>query len=754
MRLRWLLAATCVSMFAVPATSAHAAAPTLAFPTITTSGWNRSSSPVIADVDGNGVADIVMGHEDGWVRVIDAATGRSLPHWPQPAVMGGPGPTAIDGSPAVGDLNHDGHVEVVVGVGSVWQKNHQGGVIVFNNTGSMHCRFRTKDLFNVWNPAVGARPDGYDEGVYSTPALGDIDGDGNPDIVFGGWDHEIHAIDRNCHELRGFPYFVDDTVWSSPALYDIDHDGRLEIVIGNDQTAGGPDNWAGGEVRALDWQNGTVRELWRRQVHDVIQSSPAIGDINGDGRSEVIVGAGDYYHNVDGHKVYAFDVHTGANVPGWPTVTGGVTFSSPALGDLDGDGRAEVVIGSSDGYVHAFKGNGGHLWATRLLFNGAPGGPVTASPIIADMNGDGHNDVGVGNNWGFFVLDGRTGAILSQLNPWLSYEAAGAVGNFGAQGWKLVVSGFNTPGHTSTTAVYSIPTPGVSPPWPMFHRAASHIGAPVSGGNPLPPNQCSLGTNAAPKESSNSAAGYWILDRRGSVYAFGSAKSYGSLPSLRISGGAAAITNSPAGHGYWIMNPAGGVFSFGDAHFYGSMGGKHVNSPIIGMSSTRSGRGYWLLGRDGGVFSFGDAHFYGSMGGKHLNAPIIALAPTITGHGYWLLARDGGVFSFGDARFFGSTGGLHLNSPVISMAAGPGGVGYWLLAGDGGVFSFHVKFYGSVPGSGLCLPPASRQIRSSTTGHGYWVLATSGQVFHFGDARYFGSELHPSAAAVDVAILK
>ena len=45
--------------------------------------------------------------------------------------------------------------------------------------------------------------------------------------------------------------------------------------------------------------------------------------------------------------------------------TGGVVFSSPALGDLNGDGVVDVAVGSRDGVVRAYRGNGQLLWATH-----------------------------------------------------------------------------------------------------------------------------------------------------------------------------------------------------------------------------------------------------------------------------------------------------------------------------------------------------------------------------------------------------
>ena len=223
-------------------------------------GWNRTSSPAIADVNGDGRADIAHGHQDGWVRVLDATSGNNLPGWPQPVQVRPGIATAVDSSPSIADLDRDGTNEVIVAAGSTLAANQPGGIVVFRRDGGIHCRFETRDFFNPW---TGGGADGLGDGVYSTPAIGDVDGDTYPDIVFGGWDLHVHALDRNCREISGFPYNIDDSSWSSPALYDSDNDGRLEIFVGGDQTPGGFSDWSGGEFRALDWANGSVRELWK-----------------------------------------------------------------------------------------------------------------------------------------------------------------------------------------------------------------------------------------------------------------------------------------------------------------------------------------------------------------------------------------------------------------------------------------------------------------------------------------------------------
>lgn len=445
--------------------------------TQTFAGWNRSSSPVIADVDGDGANDIVFGHQDGKLRVVGAADGSPRPGWPQTvSIASGAAPSAIDSSPAVGDLDRDGDLEIAVGMGSTWRANQQGGVVVFEGNGKVRCRFGTLDVFNIWSGRLPA--DGFRDGVYSSPAIGDVDGDRYPDIVFGSFDHRIYAMNRRCRLLPGFPVDVEDTIWSSPALFDVDRDGRAEIFIGGDQTAGGWSDWAGGELHALDWRNGTVHYLWKRRVGDVIMSSPAIGDIDGDGRFEVVVGAGNYYGHPDGTKVYAWQARSGARLPGWPVATAGPTSSSPALGDLTGDGVPEVVIGSRDGYARAWRGNGSLLWAKRLRFDIGPGNAINASPVIADVNGDGDNDVVIGNDWGTFLLGGRTGRELGTAGTWASYEATPAVADFGPLGWRMVLVAFDTPQNLTRLFVYRMPDPGTPPPWPMWRQRPSHTAAP------------------------------------------------------------------------------------------------------------------------------------------------------------------------------------------------------------------------------------------------------------------------------------
>ncbi len=246
-----------------------------------------------------------------------------------------------------------------------------------------------------------------------------------------------------------------------------------------------------------------------------------------------------------------------------------------------------------------------------------------------------------------------------------------------------------------------------------------------------------------------SVSGYWMLDWNGSVYPFGSAKSYGdpasgfayepppALPPY------IAIAPTPDGGGYWILSCTKGgcpvVDNYGDAGSFTLSTPTGFSSPVA-IAATPDGKGYWVATADGQVLTAGDAQSYGSPfeQGLSLNKGIVSMAITPDGKGYWLLGGDGGVFTYGDATFFGSTGNIHLNAPAVGMASTSDGNGYWFVATDGGVFTYgDASFLGSMGGTPLAKPVNGMVV--TPDGGGYWLVASDGGVFTFGDAGFVGS---------------
>src|SRR5690606_36330362 len=111
------------------------------------------SSPTLGDVDGDGIDDIAIGGLDGWVRVY-RADGSTI--WERPAIVRGSStPTAVDSSPTIADLDGDGANEVIVGAVSNWVPNQHGGLVVFDRHGNIRWNWAGQDIFHMWNAAAG-----------------------------------------------------------------------------------------------------------------------------------------------------------------------------------------------------------------------------------------------------------------------------------------------------------------------------------------------------------------------------------------------------------------------------------------------------------------------------------------------------------------------------------------------------------------------------------------------------------------------
>jgi LruC domain-containing protein len=215
--------------------------------------------------------------------------------------------------------------------------------------------------------------------ILATPAVVDLDGDGGRDIVVPATDGKLYAFDRNGAPRPGWPVaigvadqFGGQVINSSPRIADIDGDGVLEIIVGSTDK----------RVYAIN-RDGSVR--WSYPTGDMVLSTPAVADIapNVPGL-ETVVGSGDRY-------LYLLDANGNAL---WRRATAWTVRSSPVVADLDGAPGLEIVIGSDDDRVWAWHANGD-------VVSGWPqstGADVLSSVQVADINGDGNLEVIVGSD--------------------------------------------------------------------------------------------------------------------------------------------------------------------------------------------------------------------------------------------------------------------------------------------------------------------------------------------------------------------
>jgi hypothetical protein len=136
-------------------------------------------------------------------------------------------------TPAVGDIDDDGDMEIVIGMGG-WTTSPvtRGGVLALERDGNPKWYRQTHDV-DYPNPSGG--PDGIPDGVYASPSIADVDDDGKNEVIFGGGDHHLWVVDGATGQPEaGFPLDMLDTIFSSTAIADLDGDNVLDYTFGAD----------------------------------------------------------------------------------------------------------------------------------------------------------------------------------------------------------------------------------------------------------------------------------------------------------------------------------------------------------------------------------------------------------------------------------------------------------------------------------------------------------------------------------------
>ncbi len=494
------------------------------------------SSPVIANIStlsaGNEVA---VGGSDGIVYVY-ARNGDIL--WSKDVFAGSSTPNCnaapdsrLNSSPAVGDLNNDGVPEVVIGYGTILPSNCDGGIVALNgNSGAVEWRFSLR----AWQASQVYAPEGL-YGVESTPALADVNGDGTLEVGFAGLDRNMYLLNSNG-SVR-FYYNAIDTGWSSPAFANIDGDSNLEMIIATDITGNNqiqPPTVDGGYVYAFktDQRNPTRLEFgtgfkWRTHLDQAMYSSPTIADVlSGNPGLEIVIGSSCVFplgsSNKTGKWVKILRLSDGVVLQ---TLDAPACLrSSPAVADIDNDGKLDVVAtvtgrtdwgGDGTSKVVAWDPEtGAQKWtfvprdANGLLNENNtndPNGDDIQSPVIADLDGNGSLEVVVANQWTVHVIRGDNGQPLTcqfrscptqQLSLWAWYtvKSTPAIGDLDGDGHLEVVIGgghnWGPPGGAgahgllyvwtdfAAAGLGSRPTnqPHYAAPWPMFRGNAQRTG--------------------------------------------------------------------------------------------------------------------------------------------------------------------------------------------------------------------------------------------------------------------------------------
>lgn len=266
--------------------------------------------------------------------------------------------------------------------------------------------FQIATLFaQNWPQTIHGEPNTWIGSV--SPVVADLENDGIKELVVtiqgnsGGHLSTLFIFEANG-DLRvrvDVDYYFDPMGY--PSIGDIDNDNEMEILIE-----------ANGQILIYDAQGNLEQNLpIAFQMSDDLFGATVLADVNRDSTLEIIYGG---WH-LDGSRLVVLDGN-GNNMPGFPVLlenSGTSQTTTPAVGNLDGDGDWEIVIisylnNSPDSTnIRVFNIDGSLLWSQKIL-------PVSYSdPVIGDVNNDGFNEVIVTSADGIYILDSNGNFLLN-----------------------------------------------------------------------------------------------------------------------------------------------------------------------------------------------------------------------------------------------------------------------------------------------------------------------------------------------------
>jgi hypothetical protein len=361
---------------------------------------------------------------------------------------GGRGASSV----AIGDLNGDGHPDLVV-----------ADVYLFGDD--------TVSVLLGNGDGTYQSPVAYTTGSHdaTSVAIGDVNGDGRPDLVVASYcQTPMNCPNGGVSVLLG----NGDGTFQAPASYssggyqatsvaigDVNGDGKLDLVVANACQTVDQEGYCTGPIFAvsvlLGNGDGTFQSPVSYMVYAPTPSAVVIGDVNGDGKLDLVVASYCQTEINCGNGGVSVLLGNGDGTFQSPTSysSGGYEATSVAIGDVNGDGYPDVVVGNScpncgDG-VSALLGNGDGTFQAPVTYSVCDG---VDSVKVGDVNGDGHPDLVV-TNYPNICGQGKKDAVSVLLgNGDGTFQSPVSFGAGGYPAYSVAIADLNSDGKLDVVA--------------------------------------------------------------------------------------------------------------------------------------------------------------------------------------------------------------------------------------------------------------------------------------------------------------
>ena len=464
-------------------------------------GASGESAGLFADIDGNHIDEFVTVDGGGKLHAF-TATGDEIRGFPVQATAissynvasmigyGGVLYAAPYAPIAAGDLNGDGRQDIVV-------TSLEGDVVVVHHDGNGP----VKTQWHLPFPDMSQANQGQviAQGIFASPVIADIDHDAKMDIVVTGADGKLYVFDAEGHNKLGFPVAVTSNgnlakLLSSPAVLDVNGDGIKDFILGSNHFGANA-----GSLFAIDGRGSSasslilpgfpakiplIRDSLLPTIGTGIPTAPVVADFYHDGKKEILIHGfigKAYIVGLDGKLIQSLSIEipldsptkeqsmitglghpaiadiTGTNTPspvvlgssskmlvsmavggkripfdhllgvwdittsklakGYPRIIDDIPLMpSPVSADLDNDGKDDIIVGTGGYFVHAFATDG-----DVQGFPAFTGGWMISSPSVGDIDGDGLMDV-AGTTREGYVFIWKTSGQMSGKKSWPTFK--------------------------------------------------------------------------------------------------------------------------------------------------------------------------------------------------------------------------------------------------------------------------------------------------------------------------------------------